>query len=154
MIFFFSTVADEAVSIQNNQIKNHVGRACSNARISWPVSPVRSRQNRHTPIQSVVAAPRRPDQAIWFPVWQMSHPEHVDLPDSKIEMPDFLSEFQHFWGEKINVILSRQTTHVRVHAEPHAKRTYPGIALIDMGFPQQRFVQVRSLTVESVRRID
>ena len=84
----------------------------------------------------------------------MSHPKHVDLTDSKIEVPDVLSEFQHFWGGKINVTLSRHTTHVRVHAGPNARRTYPGIAFIDTGSPQQYSVQVCSLIVESVRKID
>ena len=161
-------IADEAVSMQNNQITNHVGRACSNAGISWPVSAGRYQlagiacavASKHAHTHSIGrggSAPPLPEvseKAIWFPVWQISHPEHVDLPDSKIEVPDFLSEFQHLWGGKINVTLSRQTTHVRVHAGPHARRTYPGIAFIDTGSSQQYFVQVLCLIVESVRRID
>ena len=106
-----------------------------------PVSPVLSLQKR-THIHSIGrsgSAPPLPigsEKQYFVPVWQVSHPEHVDLSDSKIVVTVFLSESQHFRGREMKTKPSRQTTHVRVHAGPHARRTYPGIALIDAGSPQ------------------
>ena len=106
-----------------------------------PVPPVLSFQQR-AHIHSIDSGSSAPPLSIvsenkmYLPVWQVSHLKHDDPSDTKIVVPDFLSEFQHFRGGAIKVKPSRQTTHVRVHAGPHARRTCPGIAVIDTGSPQ------------------
>ena len=137
-----STIAEETVPIPSTS-------SSPAEPVPSPVSPVLSLQKR-THIHSIGrggSAPPLPigsEKQYFVPVWQVSHPEHVDLSDSKIVVTVFLSESQHFRGREMKIKPSRQTTHVRVHAGPHARRTYPGIALIDAGSPQS-FVLVRFL---------
>ena len=55
---------------------------------------------------------------------------------SVIDVSDFLPEFRRFRRGVIKMNPYHQTTHVTVHAGPHARRSRPGKALIDTASPQ------------------